>query len=154
MHTHINAYLFICVIVLARASLLVGVNLQYFQSSVFWTNADSGWILMRGPSTPLSHDCWDWVALQHGTASQAEKEQHCACVQMQPPPPSLQQEKRAMLLMKTCTLIWGSTYWPFYTHFIHKLILTTFFLQIMQLYFLWCSHDLDESNKAAFNFLY
>ena len=42
---------------------------------------------MRGPSTPLSHGCWDWVALRCGTASQADTEQHCAAARMQTQPP-------------------------------------------------------------------
>lgn len=50
---------------------------------------------MRGPPTPLSHDCWDWVALQRGTAPQAEKEQHCACVSNAKPPSG--ERKRATL---------------------------------------------------------
>lgn len=152
-----TTYLFI-IIVFARGLGLVSrhvcVNMHYFQCLCVWTSTDGAWILMRGPSTPLSHDCWDWVALQRGTASQAEKEQRCACVQMQNPPS--QQEKRAMCYVSVsyscCSFNQASnenTLWIKHTGlFIHRNSIWT------QFSFLWCSRDLDESNKAAFNFLY
>lgn len=56
----LHVWTFAC---LCHTALCLFVKMWYLCVCV---DTDSNWILMRGPPTPLSHDCRGWVALQRG----------------------------------------------------------------------------------------